>query len=200
MNRKIGALLLLMIFVAAWSCVKIDEIENVKLKTEAVTADFIQAMGQKDADQAAELFSRSAEAALFDPVNDSLVLGFDHIKTTLSTLLAQVDSVKIQSVETHVFPGQDLSSSRIAAIYKVIVQKAGRKAEFLTLVSGYLEKSGAAWRFVQLQASVRAKADQKISTTKKAAFVPQKEADKPKAVAKPDSLVKATPDTLSKSY
>ncbi|NOZ60882.1 MAG: nuclear transport factor 2 family protein [Calditrichaeota bacterium] len=204
MIQKISVYFSLAVLILATSCVKIDEIENVKIKTEAVAKDFIQAIEQKDGNHAADLFARTADVVLIDPVNDSLVIGVDQIEATLSNLLGQIDSVKINEQEVHISPGQDLVSSRIAAIYNVSIQKAGKKSVFLALVSGYLEKSGPAWRFVQLQTSLKKKLREKISTGTQSVPTPQpkpkKEAVVPGTAAKSDSLTKTQTDTVGKSY
>jgi hypothetical protein len=204
MIRKISMTLLLAIFVMMANCVKIDEIENVKQKSQIVTKDLIRAIEHLDSARAAELFSRSAETVLIDPVNDSLIIGSEQIKSDLSNLLSQIDGLKIHLRQAHVFPGADLASSRIAGICDVKIWKAGQSREFQALISGYLEKIGSVWRYVQLQVACKEKSA--LQKEKAAEQVPAPQTPPAKksvpadSVSQADSLKKATGDTSGTSY
>ncbi len=197
MIRKISATLLLVIFVMMANCVKIDEIENVKQKTQIVTKDLIRAIEHLDSARAAELFSRSAETVLIDPVNDSLIIGVEQIESELSNLLSQIDGIKIHLRQAHIFPGADLASSRIAAICDVKIWKAEQSSEFRVYATGYLEKTGSVWRFVQLQVAFREKSVEQTPALQAPAAKKSVTAD---SISHSDSLKKATGDTSGTSY
>ena len=203
MNRKIGMMLLLAAFVMIANCVKIDEIENVKQKSQIVTKELIGAIEHLDSASAAELFSRSAETVLIEPVNDSLVIGHEEIESDLSNLFAQIDGIKIHLQQLEAFPGVDLTSSRIAGVCDVKIWKGGQKKELLALISGYLEKTGSVWRFVQLQVACKEKSaagKKKIAKPKPATKAPAKSSVPADSVAGVDSLKKATGDTSGVSH